>query len=411
MLKNRKRRKKIKKTLEIILLISIISWASIFLIDYYRANKEQKPIIVLKKVETPCTEGNILEYYGLGYVYREYKCQDLQETAFQPFWQKKKQLSESGSSKYPDLTKKYEIYDNPEHQEKVNDVLYFYENEELVYTYKCQNSKDECSIATSIKDQFNNQYSQLKMAKYNKYVFINDSTSEESIIYIVDTNKNEIIYQVNSIVASDENNDLGIGINGKYIVINGENKYGIISLVNEVEEIVPYNYDYIKYNNQSKTYTVKSKYWMITDFDKNLYVSNTQIVDAYYINDKLYIKIIKEKNVNDQIIYTYNILDTDHTPILIDESYGLENVNDKFITINNFLELEIYDINNKKINIETITVHVSPLKTTANVFWIEENENSFTIFVPYTEVNKVDKYTFNSDTCQLLKKEINVTLS
>lgn len=411
MLKNRKRRKKIKKTFEILVLISFISWTSIFLIDYYRANKEQKPIITIKKVTTSCPNGNISEYYGLGYVYRDYKCSNLEEITFQPFWTKRKEIPKEDASQYPDLSTKYEIYDNPNHQSKIKDILYFYENDELIYTYKCQNSQEGCNVATSVKDNFNQRYSQLPMAKYNNYVFIDDSSANERIIYIVDTTKNEIVYQVKDIVAATKNNDEGLGIKDKYIVINSQNKYGIISLEEEVKISTPYNYDYIKYNTQSNTYTVKSKYWMITNFDENLYVSNTQLVDAYYINEKLYIKIVKEKKIDDQTIYTYNILDTEHTPLLVDEAYGLENINDKFITINNFLEIEIYDLNNQKINIEPITVHINPLKINSAAFWVEDNETSFTLFIPYPEENKVDKYTFDSTTYKLIKKEINVSIS
>ena len=85
-----KKNKKLKRILEIIFLLLLITWVIFFLIDYTRYQKGTKPLITIKTTTYEYPSGNITEYLSFGYIFRKYDLKDNKKIELTPFGRIKK---------------------------------------------------------------------------------------------------------------------------------------------------------------------------------------------------------------------------------------------------------------------------------------------------------------------------------
>ena len=123
-----------KKRIELIVLICILIWGVFLLVDYLRYDSGNPPIFAIKTVDDHYTDGEVREWVGLGYVYREYDRVPIKRVEFVPFWVLKENPEDRG-----ELPVTHSGYDVPKNESKVYKyygLLYFYnERNSLIGTY------------------------------------------------------------------------------------------------------------------------------------------------------------------------------------------------------------------------------------------------------------------------------------
>ena len=75
-----------KKLISILVTIVLIAWIGLMAYDYYRASKNQKPLVILKTVIKDYEDGNVSEYTSFGYKYIEYNRTSRKGYMFGGFW-------------------------------------------------------------------------------------------------------------------------------------------------------------------------------------------------------------------------------------------------------------------------------------------------------------------------------------
>ena len=99
-----------KKKIELSILIAVLIWGMIFLIDYFRYDNGKHPIFAVKSVDDYYTDGEVRQWYGLGYVYREYDRLPIKRVEFVPFWVMKEDPEDRGA--LPPTHQNYEVPEN-----------------------------------------------------------------------------------------------------------------------------------------------------------------------------------------------------------------------------------------------------------------------------------------------------------
>ncbi len=75
-----------KKFFAALITLILIAWVGLLAYDYYRATKNQKPVVVLKEETKVYSDGNVTEYTSFGYKYIEYKRSSRKGFMFGGFW-------------------------------------------------------------------------------------------------------------------------------------------------------------------------------------------------------------------------------------------------------------------------------------------------------------------------------------
>ncbi len=240
---------------------------------------------------------------------------------------------------------------NPNKEFKLNNTLYFYQNDVLLGTYKCNNTY--CDYPNNLIDELDknmNDYQELNIVKENflannKYAFISDNQNETdtsaSLYNIAD---NFSIVKYNGIKLY--NNRL---FNNKYIVKGNNNLYGVVTIGVNPSVSIEIEYDYIgikqilNENNEllSDKFIVKkdNKFYLI-DENKNELTSkyDYQIIDY---NDKYVIL----KNEDNNMIYNYE-------GIRLLEGYNAKSLKfiDKYVEVRTSNDIYfIYDLENSRM--------------------------------------------------------------
>lgn len=140
------------------------------------------------------------------------------------------------------------IVENTNHEFYFEGKLYFYnENNELLGTYTCQSTKENCNYAISkIEDEnysldsYQTEETRTKIIQ-NRYAFLEDATTQnEKTPFLYDIPNERIITKYQSI------NNYGIGIEDNLMIVkNDNNKYGVISLAEEPKVSINLEYDFI----------------------------------------------------------------------------------------------------------------------------------------------------------------------
>lgn len=309
---NDKAMKKKKKIIEISILSIVVLYILLFIVDYIRYKNSNPPLITVSKKTVEFSDGEVKEYYGLGWVYREYRRKAIGKIELKPFLSKMQRPQAIGS--FPATKKDYEVPDNPERLDELKGIIYYYDTGSKLKTYKCLNTANDCTKAISGSDDYNittlennTEVPTPKFDLYNKrYAFIDDSYRQEEkanknqyvrTIYLLDIKDDEIIGEYKDIKYSLINKEgLAEGYLGRFIVKGDNNKWGIIEITNDgVETLVDYLYDSINFNEATKEYIVlkDDKWYLLNDKTKEESEKfNDIIIDAYFTNSRRYIKTI-----------------------------------------------------------------------------------------------------------------------
>ncbi len=141
-------------------------------------------------------------------------------------------------------TKKPVIEDNPNHEFKYENKLYFYnDNDELLGIYSCNKAICDMALNSSNEDYplREKQSSDNLSLVMNRFAFIKDVNNEnDKNIILYDLELGRVLANYSAI------KNYGIGIeDNNYIVKNNDNHYGVITFKNNVSLKVPFKYDYI----------------------------------------------------------------------------------------------------------------------------------------------------------------------
>ena len=77
-----------KKFISALITIVLIAWVCLLGYDYYRATKNQPPLVILKEELHKYSDGTVTEYTSFGYKYVEYNRTSSTGYMFGGFWLK-----------------------------------------------------------------------------------------------------------------------------------------------------------------------------------------------------------------------------------------------------------------------------------------------------------------------------------
>ena len=345
-----------KKLTEIVILLCLVLWGLFFLIDYVRYSSGNPPIFALR-LKAKYDDGYVKEYYGLGYVYRNYNRDSIHKVEFGPIWMPRE--NPESTPDIPTTHKDYEVPENKLRNEKYMGLIYFYDKRfKLIGTYKCINTVVECDRAFSGYDKFNTLNSDplTKTPLYkmeiihDKYAFVDDSSTQQSkygdvgynrIIYLFDITKNKIIARYSDVKGSimNSSDELATGEKHRYIVKSHKNdKWGLISLTEKgnITEEMAFEYDSISYDEDTGYYILcKDSKWYVYDLYKKE-IKSVEMQDPIYnvwrnANNTYYIKTGKTRIVGTNEFTQYKIYRIDGKEFLAQDEIVQVMERDKYI--------------------------------------------------------------------------------
>lgn len=323
-----------KKKIEIAGLIIAIVWLLLFIFNYVRYT-QSKSLLLSIHTKQEYEDGYVEEYIGLGYIYRKYQRNALSKEEFVPFWVGRVTLESADDLPKPHTG--YEVPDNPAAHSKFRGLLYFFDDRrDVIGTYKCINTVSDCNIATGGYDHYNTKNKDpLTQTKehtlgniHGTYAFIDDSYTQDSeygdpsytrtiYLYKFIDGETEILARYADVKEStyDEDKELAGGDLSKYIVKNYDNnKWGLINISEKgnIEEILPFEYESITYDPDTKYYILcKDGVWTIYDLNNQKTVSNEIDEPIYDVwrnsNLTYYYKTGKDRVVGDEEFVDYKI--------------------------------------------------------------------------------------------------------
>ena len=325
-----------KKKIEITVLIIAILWGLLFIVNYLRYT-DSKPLILALHTTKEYEDGNVEEYISFGYVYRRYSRNSYRGEEFVPFWVKRK-----NPEPQPDLPTVPDDYEVPEdnygHDDKHRGLLYYYDSHfDLIGTYKCINSERDCNKAFGGYDKYNiiNKDPLTALEKqhtmgniYDKYAFVDDSEPQDKAygqegyvrtiyLYEIAEKGGKILAKYADIKDSTYDPDLekSNGNNNQFIVKRMDNhKWGLIHIKEngEIEEVFPFEYESINYDEDTKYYILcKNDVWYVYDLNHNKKVSVDMpdpIYDVWRNNNlTYYIKTGRDRVVGEEEFTDYKV--------------------------------------------------------------------------------------------------------
>jgi hypothetical protein len=151
-----------------------------------------------------------------------------------------------------------EYDDNINHEFRYDGKLYFYNNDELLGTYTCENEVENCDYATNNNifkyslDERKENFEKLGIIN-NRYAFLIDEDGIfDSPILLYDIKFGKVLGKYTEV----KNYTIGIE-NDYYILKNENNLYGVISLDDGINLKIPFQYDYIGLVNKVDSETGK----------------------------------------------------------------------------------------------------------------------------------------------------------
>lgn len=300
----------LRKKIELGVLLFLIFWGILFIINYVRFSNS-KPLILAISAKHEYEDGIVQEYISLGYIYRNYQRSSISREEFVPFW-----VLRENPEPEPDLPKAltdYEVPENVKKDDKYMGLLYYYNSKrKLVGTYKCINSVMDCDKAVGGYDSFNllgddpfgDDETIMLGQIHEKYAFVDDSVAQEVLygevgynrtIYLYNflTQEREILAKFADVKVSTVSRGLGYGVNNDYILKSADNnKWGLMHIYENgnVEEVLPYEYQSIEYDEDTGYYILcKDNVWFIYDLENKKVVSAESVDPIYDVwrNDNL----------------------------------------------------------------------------------------------------------------------------
>lgn len=276
-----------------------------------------------------------------------------------------------------------------------NGVLKFLnKNKEEIGSYTCENQNEELCFVSyySMEDDFdvekqiyqNNEPVKVRSAIVNEtFVLINDNPRKED--------EKIKLYNIKEQNIAEEYQLVKKGEDGKLIVKNKENKYGLIELTETASVTkLEYNYDYLGYvENEKKSYisTQNERHFIIDETGRSLskaIIGDIKNINANYVKVKLDNGKYEVYNYNNQNIFNesfdYVELHEDYAILIQDTQmflkfYDKNKLNEDAINLKNrdYIKTNIYDEENKLIE-------------TKEAYTVEENND----IVNITIINKED---------------------
>ncbi len=332
-----------KKIIELCILIFLVLYGLVFLINYIRYT-QSKPLILAIHVSSEYDDGVVDEYIALGYIYRSYRRSSISREELVPFWIGRE--NPESEADLPDVLTDYEVPTNSRREDKYRGLLYYFDGPDVVGTYKCINSSGECNKATGGYDAYNilnaDPVTRIEEDRtlttiHDKFAFVDDSSSQEvqygdcnyiRTIYLINylDDEKEILAKYADVKYSiyDAEKEIADGENNRFIVRSAENnKWGLISISakGNITEVMPFEYDSINYDQDTKYYILcKDSSWYIYDLQNEEMVSPTSSDPIYDVwrNDNLtyYYKTGKKRTVGDDSFIDYKIYRIDGTEFL-----------------------------------------------------------------------------------------------
>lgn len=325
-----------KKKIEIVLLIVAILWGILFIINYVRYTHSE-PLILAIHTTKDYDDGKVEEYISIGYIYRKYSRNAIKGEELVPFWVLIK--NPEAKPDLPVVPTDYEIPDdNYSRADKHRGLLYFYDSHyELAGAYKCLNTSRDCNKAFGGYDDYNiinkdpltaleEQHTMGNI--YDKFAFVDDSAEQDKkygdegyvrTIYLYQflLDDRKILAKYADVKDSTYNEDTekSNGENNRFIVKSMDNhKWGLIHIDEDgtIEEVMPFEYDSINYDDDTKYYILcKDEKWYIYDLNHNKKVSidySDPIYDVWRNNNlTYYIKTGKDRIVGEEEFTDYKI--------------------------------------------------------------------------------------------------------
>ena len=283
-----------KKIIEISILICILLWVLFLMINYFRYTADKPPLFAIH-TKTVCDDGFVHNYGTLGYSYRKYESTSTNFTEFVPFWEPIKQCQITNG--LPATYSNYPVPSNPKYQPNYRGLVYFFSGRtNLVGAYKCVNTDDSCTLATSGYDEFNIDNTDILLALkeqpnmgllYDRFGFVDDSLKQEfkkgdsqyaRTIYYYDVRGNKILEKFADVKHSTiDRYGYGIGDpNNNYVVRDYDSrKWGLVNFKEDgtYEKLLDYEYDSINYNIYTGFYILsKDEKWYVYDLNKDEYI-------------------------------------------------------------------------------------------------------------------------------------------
>lgn len=276
-----------------------------------------------------------------------------------------------------------------------NGVLKFLnKNKEEIGSYTCENQNEELCFVSyySMEDDFDVEK---QIYQNNEPVKVRSAIVKETFVLINDNPRKEDekikLYNIKEQNIAEEYQLVKKGEDGKLIVKNKENKYGLIELTETASVTkLEYNYDYLGYvENEKKSYisTQNERHFIIDETGRSLskaIIGDIKNINANYVKVKLDNGKYEVYNYNNQNIFNesfdYVELHEDYAILIQDTQmflkfYDKNKLNEDAINLKNrdYIKTNIYDEENKLIE-------------TKEAYTVEENND----IVNITIINKED---------------------
>ncbi len=431
--RNKKLRKKkiiIRRVIVIIVLLIIVSYLGILLNDIRRFKNGENPLIITKYEKKEYDDGNVTSYYSLGWVFRYYDRETIKENKIETSWSKIRMDDilnrKTDDPNLPEIEKNYTVPSNVSKKNKVDGVLFFYNDQEkLLGTYKCILSDKDCDFSSShILEDDSNKYENIKMGIIdNRYVFIDEyknknTEAEEKHVYLYDIVAKHIIAQYQNVRYSlklkneKSKSEYGAIYSNKFIV-EKNNLWGIDEVdKGKVTNFEDYNYKYIKFDENTKLYILKEQVnkWVIFNSNEKIKTQpfEENIDSLYYKNDKMYViaytRADEYSSKRNYILYNQdgeNVLKKDN----IDDLKSYE----KFLVYTNDLKLYFIDYDGNEV-INSYNLYYDDTYSAIKAYNINIKDNNLIIKLlkDKSKTHMVNEYYYNLDDFSLIKERKDV---
>ncbi len=273
-----------------------------------------------------------------------------------------------------------------------NEKLYFYsdvEKEKLIGTYSCANpnlvksSEDEYSTCFVAKDTIledNDMVSASDLNRKsrtpiinNRYVFINDGTTNISLYNLAEKTTEVNYLKVNTYIPNNDYKITHYSGTLDVVVQTKSGKYGVI-VFNEENVNSKHSFKYTSLEKLGNYYVGldSSNYWRIL-YNGSESAGFSNKVRGYNKN-KEYFKVVENGKY-----YIYNdnaekVVDTEYTYVELYDTY--------YAAVNGSNEVNLYDYDGNKINIHTVTVGNSKYYGTDNpAFKVKKDGEDYIVSV------------------------------
>lgn len=431
--KQRKKKLLIRRIIAIVLLLILLSYLGILLNDIRRFHKGDLPLITISSNTKEYDDGRVETYYSLGWIFRYYYRETINTQEIAPFWSSIKADSELKRESYdpnlPEIEKNYKVPSNTNKRDKVNGVLFFYDdNEQLLGTYKCILSEKDCEVTKSAYvDEYDKDVrkSDVQMAYIdNRYVFITEykskSTSvEEKTVFLYDMFAKHLIAQYQDVryattmEKEDDSQTYGL-IDTTRFIAKKDNYWGVEEVSkSKTNNLVNFEYNIVNFEEETKLYILLNKQnkWVVYNPNTQVYTSpiDKTIESVHYKNGKAYIVAYEEVRFNEK---NYYLFDEDGINVLYKENV------DNLVAYDDFLIYAkgdtIYIINyDGQEATESIKLYINldeAYNRRVKPYSVEIIDKTLVISTPKDQerTHFTDIYYYNLETLELIKTRQNV---